>query len=291
MITMRGLSISILAVVTPSLLYAGVLWTDTFDTYSVGDVPVEWTVTAPAGTEVSVTNNVAVSVPNSLRFLKTTGSGGPYPQGIRAFPAVTGGVLRVSYRARTTTSNHDSLYVKLRNAAGQEIGGLRFSTAATIQYQLPNATWTNTGSNYSANVWYSLQIEYDLDQFTYSAWVDGNPLMTNAAFRTNTSTAASIIVQDRVVAGSGSSFLDDVQVEQVELVEPSIVKMAWTSGGMAIEWTAESNRFYTVLTHTALAPVEVWSVVASNLLADGPLAGYTSAVPPAASAFWAVARE
>jgi hypothetical protein len=188
---------------------------ENFDSVSIGSLPSGWTASTPSGTAAAVSNNLSYSSPNSLRFDKTTGSGGAYPEVTVPFSTASGRVIRVRCKVRTSTSNHDSLYIKLRNAAAQELGGLRFSTAATIQYQLPNGSWVNTGSNYSANVWYPFQIEFDLDSFTYRAWIKDALLVMGAAFRTNTATAASLLIQDRVVAGSGTSYVDDLRIEQI----------------------------------------------------------------------------
>lgn len=193
---------------------AQMLVNENFDSTAVGSLPSGWTATTPAGTAAAVSNNLSSSSPNSLRFDKTTGSGGDYPEAVVSFNVATGNLVRISYKARTSTSNHDPLYVKLRNAAMQEVGGLRFTTTAAIQYQLPSGAWSNTGYSYAANVWYTLAIEFDMTAFSYSAWLNGTSIVQNAAFRTNTTTAGSVLIQDRVAAGSGTSYIDDFTVEQ-----------------------------------------------------------------------------
>lgn len=180
----------------------------------------------------------------------------------------------------------------MRNAAGQEISGLRFTTTGAIQYQLPTGSWSNTGSNYSANVWYDLQINYDLTNYTYSAWLNGSTLVQDAAFRTNTSTAASLLVQDRVVAGSRSSFLDDVQVEHFDgTAAPEIISLQLGSGVAVLTWTSDTNKLYSLLAGTNIAPIESYSVSASNIPATAATCVFTTALQSAAAEFWAVLQQ
>jgi hypothetical protein len=263
------------------------IFRDDFDTETLGAVPAPWIATQPPNTAVAVTDTQAVSPSNSLMFVKSTGATS-FPQAVRSFSTVSGGVVRVAYRARTTTSNHDSLYVKLRNAAAQEIGGVRFGTTANIQYQLPNGAWSNAGASYAANTWYDIAIDYDLDHYVYHVRVNSTSLVTGAAFRTNTTSAASLLIQDRVFVGVGTtSFVDNVQAEIRSVPLTSVQVLG---GSAVLSWASASNSTYSLWVSTNLLAAPAFEQVASNIIAIAPNTTVTT-LPPSAINFWRVSAD
>lgn len=191
---------------------AEVVVMERFENLQNGALGPNWSLVAPPGTTVEVSQAASASGSKSLRFDKINGSGGAYPQATLAFPVQSGRVVRITYRAMTRTSNHDALYVKLRNDKGKELGGVRFSTTGKIQYQRQDGTWSDTPVAYEADRWREIDLQFDLGHGTYAGWADGTVLFQGAAFRMPSVTAGSLIIQDRVVAGSGASYVDDLKI-------------------------------------------------------------------------------
>jgi hypothetical protein len=184
-----------------------------FEKTAASQLPPAWTATAPEGTSVAVSGNESAAGARSLRFEKLTGSGGVYPSAVLTFASQTGGTVRVSYRARTTTSNHDALYVKLRGERGQELGGVRFGPNGMVQYQLADGAWRDSAVPYQAHTWHRIALAYDLNRGVYSATTDGAEVVAETPTRVRSRSAASLLIQDRVVAGSGQSYVDEIHVE------------------------------------------------------------------------------
>lgn len=219
-----ALSAILTGVLTATAAQSAVILSETFESVSPGAVPAGWSVTTPANTSIGITTATASEGLTSLRFDDNSTVSG-YPYATVGFTPVETGVVRVSVDIRAVANNRDSLYVKLRNSDNQEIGGVRFSLNGTFAYQLETGAWQNSSVSYSANQWYSIKIDYDLDARTYSAWADGNLIVTDAAFRTiaTDSSAASLLLQSMagVASYTGSAMVDNLEISATAIPEPS----------------------------------------------------------------------
>lgn len=214
---------------------AAVILSETFESVSPGAVPAGWLVTTPANTAIGITTATASQGLTSLRFDDNSTVSG-YPYATVGFTPVETGVVSINVDIRATANNRDSLYVKLRNAENQEIGGVRFSLNGTFAYQLETGAWQNSSISYSANQWYSIKIDYNLDARTYSAWADGNLIVTDTAFRTiaTNSSAASLLLQSMagVASYTGSAMIDNLEISATAIPEPS--STASLAGGACV---------------------------------------------------------
>lgn len=194
---------------------------DDFDTTPVNEIPAGWTRLQPTDTSVGVSDALSVSEPHSLLLSTAIQTGGTdnSAAAFRTFGTnLTTGSVTVTFDAQTSATNHDSLYAKLRNATNQEVGGVRFNNTGQFAYQAQDGTWTATTLTYQSSIWYSIRIEFDLDDATFSAWANDDSIIADAPFRTGTTSgAASFIFQDRVFIGTGDSYIDNFEV----IPEPS----------------------------------------------------------------------
>lgn len=184
---------------------------ENFDSTGIGSIPDGWSRSQPGNNIVQVTGSESVSSPNSLLFSKPDTLGGS-PAASVGFDPQSSGILTVSLDLRVSNTSADLLYVKLRNSTSQEIGGVRVFNG-NFGYQNPNGTWTNTSMPYLADTWYHVQIDYNLDTETYSAWVNQSLLIADADFRPITTVnGASLLFQAAPNVGTGNAYLDNVQV-------------------------------------------------------------------------------
>lgn len=200
---------------------AAMVFSENFDDQIAGDAPAGWVVSEPNTNTVQISDTTSVSGPNSLRFDKPeTGS---FPSAARAFTTQESGVVTVELSGWTSTTNHDSLYIKLQNSSTQDLGGIRFDNNGVFAYMAIDGTWTDSAISYSASTWHDVRLDFDLDNQTYSVLAGAATVVTDAPFRSGASAAdaARLLIQDRVFIGAGTSYVDNVSVSAIP--EPATV--------------------------------------------------------------------
>ncbi len=216
---------------------ASILVDEDFEDMAVGPIstqmPSTWTKSEPANTGIDIVDTVAASGGKSLALVDNSTAGSPALsmgfQGADGAPvSIASGRVIVRMDIRNTGANEDGIYIRLRNSGGGALGGIRFGTTNNqFQYMNSSGGLTSiTGFTYAANVWYLIELTFDLDSRTYSGAIGGNVAFTHAPMPSSSGTfdATNVLIMARpgAAANTGGGFVDNVMVTATALIAPTV---------------------------------------------------------------------
>lgn len=186
-----------------------------------------WNVGASqTGFEISVQTNVVLSGDYSALISdQTTAHRGT----LLSIHGTTPGdqLVDVSFSLRLENTDNISARLLLQHVAGStftDIIDVRWLHTDYFQYNTSGGVWTNV-EQYSTNQTYNYRILLDEANSTYSVWIDGSEVLTDAATRNPSTSGINRfrLASGMVNASRGDIYLDNVKIETIP--EPSALAL------------------------------------------------------------------
>lgn len=204
---------------------------ENFDSMTVGSPPTGWSSGGLGSGLVAVTNNLAVSAPNSLALVYTN-SNGYWTYALKSFsasyiPANSDRKVDVDFRVNFSRTNANE-WILLQDSGGASFLRLRFTPQGELLADTNGFNAATVGT-YTSNLWYDVNIHFVPMEQTYDVTLSTNgttigsvndlPMFSSLLFST---------VYFQHYGGSGGPiwYVDDVRVTSIP--EPSSLALAAT---------------------------------------------------------------
>lgn len=206
-----GILFAIIIFLAPNAVFASTLLSDNFDSYTNGTAVSGqggWTSSA----SVVVSNTVSVSTPNSAAVPNNLNGSGVY----NTFTTQTSGVVSISLQERSDTGSVYGNSVWFVLSGTDKFGLYMFNNG---HFELFDGSgFTDTGILWSANTWYSVLFEYDIDNARIRVTVNGG---TPSSWVAVTATNVDGLSLRAPSTSGGNTYVDDIVVSNGTTPTPS----------------------------------------------------------------------
>jgi hypothetical protein len=179
---------------------AGYLIDDTFNDGTTGNAPGGWTVSGNATVAaVPNTNNKSVKFNDADAVNPVTAD--------KTFPVLTG-AMTVEY-SLMSPDTPQLMGISLQDSSATMAVSVKFINGY-LAYKDSSNNWVNL-EPFTANKWYDIKIEADVQTDTFSLWVNGEREVSNQAFNVNVSSLSDLHFTTGNIP-TGTMYVDNVFV-------------------------------------------------------------------------------
>ncbi len=216
---------------------AQLLLSDNFDTGNTnGGVPINWTIAAPAGTQISIVNSTVTapaSAPFCVQFIDNSTNG--RPQMTQTFPPQNSGIASASLKTILPTNSPCSL--QLLTANGKFLCALVLDSTGLIGYDNTSTGTVDSTIGWSTGVWRNLSVEWFGDG-TFNAYVGTTQFVQRASFATNALPAQMLLATGYGGGIYRTGYVDNVQAVITEASLSDDFDTNNTFGSVPTGWVA-----------------------------------------------------
>lgn len=202
--------VTLLFAVSGSVTRAQWLMSDSFDMGNTnGGAPGGWTLSAPAGTQISIVNSTvtaAASSPFCVQFVDNSGSS--RPQMSKSFPPADSGMATVSFKLSSAAKAPGYLLLYTTNSV--YLGALIFDSNGLLGYDNTGTGTVDTTVPWKTNTWQPVQVEWFGDG-TFNGYVGTTQFVQHVSFATNGVPAQIILATGYGSAVGRTGYVDNVQ--------------------------------------------------------------------------------